>query len=556
MNATDNSAELTATLAVLPPYAPDPRRPSARRRRLIATICVGLAFLVWGVAFALFAPFLILLFLSPIPILAALVVWALPVARRPPLGALAVLLFVSAVCLVMWPNYIAIAPPGFPWITMQRLVGVPLVFILLVCASTSREFQTTVGGALRASPLLSGFFIAFNLLELLSVAYSISPVSSFNAFVNSEIGLTATFFAAVQVFSKPGRAERMARLLWFMSILVGLIAVVEVREGHVPWAGHLPNFLHIDDPVVERALRGVSRFGVYRAEATFGNALGLAEYGALIVPFVINFLIGPYGALTRWAAALSLPFLLFVVFLTGARLGLVGCFISIVLTGVAWGGPKWAKDRNAVVAPIVFLGTVGFMAASIASVYLVGFVHSKVLGGAASESTYARNMQTQMAIPKLFTHPQGHGIGMGAAALGFTTPSGFLTIDSYYLSILMEYGFVGFILFYGIFVLGIWRSGEVLIAHRGDDREIELLKPIGISVVTFLIVKSVFSEQYNHPIMCLLLGIVVALAYRVSLENNARRAGQAALSAVAVRRPAASPPGGPGRRGEILNGLR
>jgi hypothetical protein len=496
---------------------PDPQSADGRRRRLVVTVSLGLFLLIWGMGFALFAPFLILFFFAPVAILAFVVIWALPISRRTPVGALPGVLFLFMFLQVMWPNYVAIALPGIPWITMQRLSGVPLVLILLVCVSTSREFQTTIGAALRSSPLLSGMFVAFNLLEAVSIFYSMSPIGSFNAFVNSEISLTAIFITAVYVFLKPGRAEWIARLLWMMSIFVGLIAMIEVKEGHVPWAGHLPGFLQINYPVVERALAGVTRFDQYRAEGTFGNALGLAEYGALIVPFVINFLIGPYGPLTRWSAAVSIPFLLFVVFLTGSRLGLVGCFASIVLTGIAWAGPKWAKDRNAVIAPIVFLGTITLVAASYVSVYTVGFVHSKVLGGAASMSTYARDEQTRMAIPKLLTHPQGHGIGMGAAALGFTTQGGFLTIDSYYLSILMEYGFLGFVLFYWMFVVAIWQSGRIVVQYRGADREVELLKPIGISVVTFLIVKSVFSEQYNHPIMFMMLGIVVALAYRVSL---------------------------------------
>jgi O-Antigen ligase len=552
MNATSPAPTYTPNLPVLPSYTPDPQSPVARRRRLLVTIGLSFFLLIWGIGFAFFAPFLILFFFAPVAILAFVVIWALPMSHRAPVGALSPMLFLFMFFLVMWPNYIAIAPPGIPWITMQRLSGVPLVLALLICVSTSREFQTSVGAALRAAPLLCGVFIAFNLQEAVSIGYSISPVSSFDFFVNSEISLTAIFFTAIYVFQRPGRIERVARMLWLMAILVGVIAVIEIKYGRVPWAGHLPSFLQINDPLVDNMLKGGTRFGAYRAQSTFGNSLGLAEFESIVMPFVIHFLGGKFRLLTRWAAALSIPFMLLVVVLTGARLGLVGCFASIVLTGIAWAGPKWAKDRNSMFAPLVLLGTAAFLAVSAASVYLVGFVHARVLGGAASASSVARDTQTHMAIPKLLTHPFGHGIGTGATALGFYTQGGLLTIDSYYLNELMEFGFLGFALFYGVFVVTVWQCGKLVVMYRGTDREVDFLKPIGISVVTFFIIKSVFAETYSHPIMLMMVAIVVALTCRIAQETGALSALESTVRRAAThghrRRPQAfGPDTAPGR---------
>jgi hypothetical protein len=69
-----------------------------------------------------------------------------------------------------------------------------------------------------------------------------------------------------------------------------------------------------------------------------------------------------------------------------------------------------------------------------------------------------------------------------------------------------------------MFVIAIWQAGKIVVEYRGADGEVELLKPIGVSVVTFLIIKSVFSEQSNHPIMFMLLGMVVALTHRLTSE--------------------------------------
>jgi hypothetical protein len=54
-------------------------------------------------------------------------------------------------------------------------------------------------------------------------------------------------------------------------------------------------------------------------------------------------------------------------------------------------------------------------------------------------------------------------------------------------------------------------------------------------VVTFLIIKSVFSETYNHPIMFMMLGIVMALTYRISQETGAFPAPQTVSGRVGIR---------------------
>ena len=49
----------------------------------------------------------------------------------------------------------------------------------------------------------------------------------------------------------------------------------------------------------------------------------------------------------------------------------------------------------------------------------------------------------------------GFGADRAGDKVGFYSPGGQLTIDSYYLSILMDYGFLGFIVFYGLIICAI-----------------------------------------------------------------------------------------------------
>src|SRR5580693_4153420 len=136
------------------PYASDPTLPQNRRRSLLVLLAVCVMCLLYGIAFALFAPGLLLALVFPLPVMAIVAIWALPETRTAPTRTLTVLAFVFFVCLVMWPNYIAFAPPGLPWITMVRITGFPLVQTLLICVSVSKKFRIRMATALQATPYL------------------------------------------------------------------------------------------------------------------------------------------------------------------------------------------------------------------------------------------------------------------------------------------------------------------------------------------------------------------------------------------------------------------
>src|SRR3546814_5293467 len=62
------------------------------------------------------------------------------------------------------------------------------------------------------------------------------------------------------------------------------------RSGVVPWVGHVPSFLKIQDPVVQRVLEGSARAatGIHRIQATYTTSLGFAEFLALMTPFALH----------------------------------------------------------------------------------------------------------------------------------------------------------------------------------------------------------------------------------------------------------------------------
>jgi len=521
---------------VLKPYC-DYDNPSSRRLKtfLLAAV-LGYCFLS-GFGFALIGQYLPVVFLMPIAALAMAVIWALPDSRKAPIDTLWAWVVAFVVCLVVWPNYIALALPGLPWITMARLTGFPLTAVLLVCVSTSKTLRSRIATAVRASPLVWKLLVGFVLISATSVIYSIRPTFSADKFILAQITWTALFFTGVYVFLTPGRVVKMAAILWAMALVVGAIGVWEWRAQHVLWAGHIPSFLQIDDPSVSATLEGNRRtgqWGVYRVVSTFSTPLGLGEYMAIVMPIIMQFAMGRFGWAVRVAAWLSALFALFVAQISGSRLGMVGSLLAIVFYIGIWASLKWRRERQSILPPFIVISYPTLTMIGVVAISSIGRLRHIVWGdGSQGFSDQGRMDQWSMGWPKILSRPIGYGFGMAGDALGYSSPGGFLTIDSYYLSVLMEIGIVGFVFYYGMFAASIFYMANSIYRFRLKTLELEFIIALMISLLNFLIIKSVFSQQDNHPLVFLILGMSVALIYRVTTGDPGVAPGRTGLSAVA-----------------------
>jgi hypothetical protein len=403
------------------------------------------------------------------------------------------------------------------------LIGFPLVLVLLVCVSISQDFRRKCAGALKATPWLSAGIISFSILEIVSIAVSTQPAGSLQKVIIQETNWTAIFFASCFIFLTPKRAEQWAAVLCLMSVPLTAIAFRENAEGQLPWAGHLPTFFRIQDPVIQRILAGGYREGVgaHRVQTTFTTPLGFSEYIALAAPFLLHFIANPYRLSVRIGAALLAPVLIYVVLLTDARLGLIGCILGSLLYLLFWAGLLWRRRSRSVFAPLIVLGYPVLAAAAMAAALFVGRIHERIFG--AGEYDLSNESRIQMyhdGIPKILSHPWGYGAGMSAETLGVMSPEGFLTLDSYYLAIALDYGVLGFVVYYGMIVLAVGTSLGHAFRDRVRDADTLLLVPIAVSLTVYIMIKSVFSNDDNHPLVFMMMGMIAALAFRIKSSMN------------------------------------
>ena len=523
---------------VLKPYS---REAPLMWQRVLAWVgapILVLTCLVYGFFYALTTPYLIPQFAAPVLILAAVTIWALPDLRTAPTRSMEFLFFAFLYLDILWPGYLAIVLPGLPWITPIRLAGFPLTLLLLVCVSVSKDFRAQTAQTIKAIPYLWQLTLAFSVIGFLSIGWSKGPMTSLNKFFDSQVNWTVIFFASCYIFRRKGVVERWAAILWVTSVVLALIGLVEAKEEHVPWLGHIPSFIKADDEYVQHVLNGARRLGSekYRVQGTRSTSLGMAEFWALTTPFLMYYMAGAYKVWVKLAAGVSLALTVYCIYLTDARLGMVGFLISVLLFVLTWGILRWRRERGDLLGAAVVLAYPAIFLIFMGATFFVGRLKRMVWGGSHNTySDHARIDQINMGLPKLAHRPWGYGVGQGGEELGYHNLGGTLTIDTYYLLVALDYGIIGFFVYYATLLLVIGQAALQGLIRPAKERERAFLIPVAISLTAFFVIKSIYSGIENHSIVYMMMGMAAALVYRVKFEPDEGEAAPAAVASAELR---------------------
>jgi hypothetical protein len=491
------------------------------RHRTALLWIFGGALLFYGLVFGVFASFLLPPLLAPIALLLLFNIWLLPDSDRSPAELMGSFLFAYLIGLLVWPDYLALQIPGLPWISAIRMIGIPMVVMLLVCLSVSQKFRSELMEVMNQVPVLWKALLLFAALSVFSVGVSHDPGNSVSKLIIALLYWYSPFFIAMHVFRTPGRVARLSYYLWAILVFDCLISLWENHLQVLPWVGHIPTLLQVNDPNVLKIMsfHGRAADGVYRAQGKFTTSLGLAEYIGMATPFVVFQLLNTKRFILKVAALASFPIILLSVLATGSRLAMISFGLSFVIYMLVWSLQRWRQDKASIFAPGLLLSYPLLAASLIAASFSVRAVRVAVWGGGAAQaSTLARQAQVAKGIPMILSHPWGHGIGQAAITLGMYNPVGEISIDSYFLSLGLEFGVIGFLAFMTLFITSLVYCAEGIV--MSDDPEMQYMAPLSISMVNFLISKSILSQQENHSLAFLLLGVIGALYYRYQKERK------------------------------------
>jgi len=106
----------------------------------------------------------------------------------------------------------------------------------------------------------------------------------------------------------------------------------------------------------------------------------------------------------------------------------------------------------------------------------------------------------------------GYGLDQCGTVLGFTNPGGYLTIDSGFISTVLDIGVIGFFSFFGLCGLAAYHGARLFL--QSTDRELQLGGPLAVTMIVFITIKFVLSQENNHYIVYLLIAMQIAFLAR------------------------------------------
>ncbi len=492
------------------------------RRRTIYIALAIFAFL-YGFAFALLAPALLLPLLVPLIALFGLLIWVLPDGLRPPTQILVRTFFCYAVAIQLWPYYLAVQLPGMPLLEIRRLFMATALFAMLVSYSVSPEFRRQTQAIVNAWPLFFKLFLAFLFVQILSLVLATDHASAVQKFIRNQFSWTATLIITCYVLSRPGMTTLWASVIRTAAVILAFIAFFEFRNQQILWAKHIPSFLTVSDPAMVRLLEPVFREGEYRVTTTFSVSLAFAEFMALTLPLFLHYIFTGKNMKMRWLTGICHVLVVAAIVLTRARVGAVGIVIAHTAYILPWALRRWREDKSSLVAPAVVLAYPAMVAILVAVVLFVGRVRSFVLGdGSTTSSTVSRLEQAIQTVPVLLHRPLfGYGPSQGALALNFRNPAGELSIDSSILSVVLDYGVVGFTLYYAMLFAALYKAARLSLVARSFESS--YVTAAAVSLLVWLATRIALAQEDNMSTMYMILGLVAAANYRNTLGERGDR---------------------------------
>ncbi len=503
-----------ATSLVLQPYVS--RRELGLFTRIFIGACLVFLAAFYGLLCSVLPMQLLTIPAMPIIFMTLLILWMLPDigGLSDELVGKALVLFVGLNAL--WPSFVAVNLPGLPWVTPTRFVVFGMVAIFGFNFATSSEMRAQIQEATNGVPWLRRIFWLFWATTLISIAFSDSKFFSISKFLNNQVFWTLMLLASAWLATREGFVMRIARVMAWTVIVISVISIYEYRVSNLFWLSWLPTWLKADEFTYFKLGLGSMRSGtdVYRIRGPFGNSLYYAEYLAIAFPFVIYFITRAKGFAQFLVLIAGTFAVMCAMFFTGSRSAMIGMLVTLIVYVFLEALRIRRQNPGSLISNAVLFGYPMFAVAVASLVIFWRRLHVLVIGGGQHQSsTDARIAQWTMGWPKIFRYPFGHGAGRSGDVLGYYNPGAEnVTVDTYYLTLLLDYGFIGFASFMAMILLAIW------IGFRGHSRartdETLLLAPIIIALANFIIIKSAASTEAHMPVIFILIGCAIALARR------------------------------------------
>jgi hypothetical protein len=506
---------------ILPPYT---RRVNSIRHKSMkaAVVAATIAFaIVMGFWIGIFSTLVIPLFGTVIGILLLVALWMAD-DTEPDMRGSGAFLFLTWIGLsVAWPNYLAVAIPGLPWITPTRLFLALGTAVLLFQMAQSAKARALISGAIIGlKPAYIGLAILMFMM-LATLALSREPGEGLTFVIQQMVLWILPLLLGLWLFNDPEVVDRSMTVIALSLLLVMVLTFFEYRNQLPVWIPYIPSFLKVDGPQMQSFLSAQVRLdGSYRARGTFGVHLYFTQILLMALPFALHWVLDAVSPRRRGLAIAYLACLLAVIWMNNTRTATTGQLVVIAGMLGLFALRHYLHTRNALdmTAP-AFTVAVPLLGGALAVlIALSPRLQTMTIGGTIhAGSNDVRSGQWERAWSALLNNPLGYGAHESGPLTG-RLKSGIWIVDSTWINFLVDFGIIGALGW--AFFLGFVAAAGCLIYLQRADRSADLCGPAAVAIGAFMMTMYTISYYGNIPYLMVFIALISATRHRLAIAGT------------------------------------
>jgi O-antigen ligase len=362
---------------------------------------------------------------------------------RPWVSAFLLLLWLS----VLWPRLLLfpVGPSNQSAVTIMTLA---LFFGSVALAFTNPLVAQHYHARSSSAVLVVLMFLLIIFSKYISAFSGLDSASSLNL-LNNSLSYSMSFFViGLVMFVDNRNEEAFVNTLLVAAVVASLLSIYEVlRQNSLTvefrW---IFNLGVVQSNAGENLLSNMYRGGLLRAKSTFSHPLVFGQFVAATMPLI--FVAVPAGKRWRAIKVIALLGVLGIALLNSNTRSALAC--AVISLGSFW-ALGFLSSKNPRALFVVLVGGV----ALVVTFLIFGDDLLGLIGGRTAEevsSSQVREVMLERAFFALESSPLfGYGEGRSVYVAGVFLPSGVLTIDSLYITYLLDNGYVGALLYASLF---------------------------------------------------------------------------------------------------------
>ncbi len=420
---------------------------------------------------------------------------------------------------VLWPRYIFIHKAGLPGVNPFTLLTMGMLALVLIHLLAVPAYSRRVAEVFRAGGSVGVLVLIWFAWRIIATAFGKYPLAQEIELFKEIVYIGSFFLFALALGAYPNGPRDVVRVLVLCGLVAAGVGLVEGFMHKNPFVGLIS--MAGADGDTARTLANIAsdkvREGAFRAQSTFDHPIVFAQFVAALLPLALYCAAHEKGKLWRFVGALAVPVALAAIAKSGSRAGIVSVAVAFAAVGFVWWLRALIYGRVSKVLAIVALPA--FLMLIVVAVAVI----SELAGGRSQHeisSTNTRLFMLRTGINALWDSPiLGFGHGMSVLKAGVQGAGGVWTIDNYFLTLALDYGYVGLLLFWGLVT---WFGVRLLRHSVHNSGECGALSGAVLAgVISLTAAFSALSIYQNMSMLWLMFGIGFYLLRSVPVFANA-----------------------------------